>query len=83
MDDAIKPDLNRPLTRKESEVIQSYKRVFGSVDGQIVLRDLSYFCHYNATTMPFGSPIDPIALAMAEGERNVCLRILTFLQIKG
>ena len=79
---AIDPHPSRPLTERESEVVQSYKRLFRSVDGNVVLKDLMAFGHYNTTTVPAGSPIDLAAMAFAEGERNAVLRILTFLQIK-
>ena len=71
------------LTERELAVIQSYKRVFGTPDGQIVLRDMMGAHHYESSTLrAAGNPIDPLMLAVAEGERNVVLRILTFLNTK-
>lgn len=75
--------MTKELTEKDRAVIQSYKRVFGTVDGQIVTRDLMAAHHYNSSTLAAaGNPIDPLMLAVAEGERNVILRILTMLSIK-
>ena len=71
------------LTEKEASVVQSYKRVFRTVDGQVVMRDMMAAHHFESSTLRgAGNPIDPMALAVAEGERNVILRILTFLNIK-
>ena len=71
------------LTEKESAVLQSYKRVFGTPDGQVVMRDMMAAHHFESSTLrAAGNPIDPLMLAVAEGERNVVLRIITFLNTK-
>lgn len=54
-----------------------YARAFKTPSGRRVLRDLMYRFHIaraNRTT-------DPLALAMAEGERSVVLHIFTFLRM--
>ena len=71
------------LTEKEQTILQSYKRVFGTPDGQVVMRDMMAAHHFESSTLrAAGNPIDPLMLAVAEGERNVVLRILTFLNTK-
>lgn len=50
-------------------------------DGEDVYKDLAQFCHFFRTTAkqsPAGN-MDPIASAMAEGRREVFLRILAQL----
>lgn len=68
----------------------SYRRVFQdangnlSPDGEIVLADLRRFCRATSTTVmvsPISKQIDPIAMAMAEGRREVWLRIMAHLHI--
>lgn len=69
---------------------QSYRRVFQdasgniSPDAEIVLADLRRFCRATSTTVtvsPISKTIDPIAMAMAEGRREVWLRIMAHLHI--
>lgn len=68
----------------------SYRRIFQdasgalSPDGEIVLADLRRFCRATSTTVmvsPISKQIDPIAMAMAEGRREVWLRIMAHLHI--
>jgi hypothetical protein len=67
----------------------AYRRLFLgedglSADGQIVLTDLSKFCRAVSSTAvisPVSRSVDPIAMAMAEGRREVWLRIMAHLHI--
>lgn len=68
----------------------SYRRIFQdasgniSPDAEIVLADLRRFCRATSTTVtvsPISKSIDPIAMAMAEGRREVWLRIMAHLHI--
>lgn len=77
--------VQRILNRKTA-----YRRVFFDADGnissnaEIVLADLRKFCRANSTTVmvsPISKQIDPIAMAMAEGRREVWLRIMAHLLI--
>ena len=68
----------------------AYRRLFLADDGlnadaQIVLADLAKFCRANASTAvvsPISRSVDPIATAMAEGRREVWLRISAHLHIE-
>ena len=77
--------VQRILNRKAS-----YRRTFmdasGNIsrDGEIVLADLRKFCRANTTTVivsPISKSIDPVAMAMAEGRREVWLRLMAHLHI--
>ena len=53
-------------------------------DGQIVLADLAKFCKATSSTAvvsPISQRVDPIASALAEGRREVWLRIMAHLHI--
>lgn len=52
-----------------------FKAVFSGDRGERVLREILGWTHiYKAAAR--GSPIDPMAMSFAEGERNVGLRLL-------
>jgi hypothetical protein len=54
-------------------------------DGEIVLADLKKFCRATASTVvvsPVSRSVDPIATAMAEGRREVWLRIMAHLHLE-
>lgn len=77
--------VQRILNRKHA-----YRRVFMDADGnisrnaEIVLADLKKFCRATSTTVmvsPVSKSIDPLAMAMAEGRREVWLRIMAHLHI--
>jgi hypothetical protein len=77
--------VQRMLNRKAS-----YRRTFmdanGNIgrDAEIVLADLRRFCRATSTTVmvsPISKTIDPIAMAMAEGRREVWLRLMAHLYI--
>ena len=77
--------VQRVLTRK-----RAYRNVFMDTEGRItasgevVLADLRKFCRANSTTVmvsPISKSIDPIAMAMAEGRREVWLRLMAHLHI--
>lgn len=67
----------------------AYRRMFLgenglNADGQIVLADLAKFCRANSSTAivsPVSRSVDPIAMAMAEGRREVWLRLMAHLHI--
>jgi hypothetical protein len=67
----------------------AYRRLFlegdgMSADGQIVLADLAKFCRATSSTAmvsPVSQRLDPMAMAMAEGRREVWLRIMAHLHI--
>lgn len=55
-----------------------------TADGARALRDLSTFCYGNKTTVkvsPKSGSIDPLAMAIAEGRREVFLHILSMLNL--
>jgi hypothetical protein len=68
----------------------AYRRMFMgengqlNADGQAVLADLAKFCRATASTAvvnPISRSVDPLATAMAEGRREVWLRIMAHLHI--
>lgn len=68
----------------------AYRRLFLgedglNADGQIVLADLAKFCKATSSTAvvsPISQRVDPIASALAEGRREVWLRIVGHLHIE-
>lgn len=69
----------------------AYRRMFLgengqlNADGQAVLADLAKFCKANQSTAvvsPISRTVDPIASALAEGRREVWLRIMAHLHIE-
>ena len=78
-------DLLAKLRRRK----YAYRRLFLgedglNADGQVVLADLAKFCRANSSTAivsPVSRSVDPIAMAMAEGRREVWLRIAAHLHI--
>jgi hypothetical protein len=67
----------------------AYKEVFGQHTDKwtqaqsVVMRDLADYCNaYRTTSLrPSEGPIDPIASAIAEGRRQVYLRIVAMSQL--
>lgn len=68
----------------------AYKRTFMADDGKpdadaaIVLADLKRFCYAERTTAkisPTTQAMDPLAMAFAEGRREVFLRLQGFLNL--
>lgn len=77
--------IDRILRRK-----LAYRRLFfdasGNInrDAEIVLADLRRFCRAHASTAiisPVSKAVDPIAMAMAEGRREVWLRLMAHLHV--
>jgi hypothetical protein len=69
---------------------QAYRRVFIGADGkvgrdaEIVLADLRRFCRANSSTVvisPISKTIDPYAMALAEGRREVWNRLMSQLYL--
>ena len=63
--------------KERRETIKSYKRLFDTVDGQAVIRDLMKSCHVYTTTLDR----DPLQMAYNEGARSIILRILNTINI--
>ena len=81
----LRAALDRILRRKSA-----YRRSFLNADGnlhrdsELVLADLRRFCRATASTAlvsPVTKAVDPIAMAMAEGRREVWLRIMAHLHV--
>lgn len=78
-------DLLAKLRRRK----YAYRRMFLgenglNADGEVVLADLAKFCRANNSTAivsPVSRSVDPIAMAMAEGRREVWLRIMAHLHV--
>ena len=61
---------------------RAYKAIFANEAGSIVLDDLKQAHYVNGPLVQTAGPIDPYRVAMAEGERNVILRIMAILETK-
>jgi hypothetical protein len=68
----------------------AYRRMFLgengelTADGEAVLADLAKFCKATSSTAvvsPISQKVDPVASALAEGRREVWLRIMAHLHI--
>lgn len=68
----------------------AFKACFCNEDGEIsrdgarVLRDLAEFCHSSRSTLkvsPTTRQVDPLAMAAAEGRRDVFRRIVAFIDL--
>jgi hypothetical protein len=55
---------------------ESYRRIFDTPDGEIVLRHICRHAHVFGTTFVKG---DPYETALREGERRLALSILRFI----
>jgi len=79
----------RDLLAKLRRRRYAYRRLFLgeeglTADGQVVLADLAKFCRANSSTAivsPVSRSVDPLAMAMAEGRREVWLRLIAHLHI--
>lgn len=71
--------MRKPISQEKKILSQyeSYKAVFGSVDGKKVLYDM-FRAHNVMSTTYCGN--DPIGMAMREGERQVVIRILQIIK---
>ncbi len=77
--------ISRILNRK-----RAYRRLFldedgkPNVDAEVVLADLKKFCRAMSSTAmvsPISKTVDPMAMAMAEGRREVWNRLMAHLHI--
>lgn len=64
------------------DIIKAYKSIFETPNGEKVLENLQEAHYINGPLVNTTGAIDPLKLAMAEGERNVVLRIMTILNQK-
>lgn len=58
------------------ERYHDFRKVFGTPEGQRVMREVLSWCHMFKPSV-IGNPIDPYAVTMKEGERNIGLRLLS------
>jgi len=66
------------VAHKRATIIQDYKRVFGSVSGKRVLKDLMQI--HNFYSSSFSQDSDTLT-AFNEGKRDVILRILHHIKV--
>lgn len=62
------------------DLLATYRAVFSTDDGKIVLADLQKRFHLSATTFERG---DPHFSAFLEGQRSVVLTILSMMEERG
>ena len=70
---------NENSKKKIKELINSYKSIFKSDDGKMVMDDLEKRCFYNVTTFSKG---DTNETAFYEGQRTVLLFIKSMINHK-
>ena len=67
--------------RSPIERYQDFRKVFGTVEGKRVLREiLSWGGMIRAPIL--GKPIDPYAMAVAFGERNMALKLMAAVYVE-
>jgi len=76
--------INMPLhggaTYTRMDRYRDFRQVFGSEPGRRVLYELLAWCHMVKTSVPPGPNIDPYRTHVAEGERNIGIKLLGVLQ---
>lgn len=66
--------------KSQAKQVMDYRRTFEAGPGRAVLLDMMQ--EHGVTTSPFAkSKLDPLELAFHEGQRNVVLRILKFVNL--
>ena len=67
---------------RQERLLHLYKSVFDSPEGAEVLEDMkrAHFFYASTVKQSPNGPLDHMAMALAEGERNVILRILSILE---
>ena len=69
---------------KQVRLLHMYQSSFASPAGRDVLEDMKRAHNFYSPTVRanFSGQVDPLAMAIAEGERNVILRIIAILESK-
>jgi hypothetical protein len=71
-----------PVTIEETEAVsRAFRLCFGSPAGRDVIDNLMVFCHFRTPLQASGSVLDPNALLVAEGKRQVFLHILKAMKL--
>lgn len=70
-------------TLPRADLVQAYSQALGGPAGEAVLGDLVIFCCAQETTAKPGpdGKIDPIAMAVAEGRRQVLMHVTAGLNM--
>ena len=66
------------FSKKKVSLVNDYKNIFSTPHGNRVLMDLCHHHHIFSSTFKGEKPLE---LAFSEGEREVVLRILSFLNM--
>jgi len=72
-------DQNKEMEKKLAQLKDDYKIVFGSEEGQRVLKDICIRCHESSTTF---SKDNSHETAFLEGQRSISLFIKAMFQSK-
>lgn len=67
--------------KERERIIGAYGRLFGTIDGQIVLKDMETFCGQNRSSVCEELP-NEFQTMFAEGKRRVFLRIIGFMELE-
>lgn len=68
-------DLPHDKNYSSTDKYHDFRKVFGSIEGQRVFRELLSWGHMFQSTV-YGSPIDPYALAVRGAEQNYAIKLL-------
>lgn len=74
--------LSKPENYTQQDRYRDFRKVFfGTEEGKRVLHELLSWGHMFKPS-PSTSPVDPYAMAIREGERNIALRLLTTVSVE-
>ena len=69
------------MSQADQILVQSYRLCFSSPAGREVLKDLMAFCHFRRPLALRDAPVDANDVLLAEGSRQVFLRIITIMSL--
>lgn len=68
-------------SKEREKIYGAYGRLFRTVDGQTVLKDLEMFCGQNRSSVCEDAP-NSMQTMFAEGKRRIYLRIIGFMELE-
>jgi len=71
------------MSETDAALVRSYRLCFGSPAGREVLKDLMQFCHFRRPLALRDVPVDANDVLLAEGARQVFLRVITIMSLSG
>jgi hypothetical protein len=68
------------MSQADQALVRAYRLCFSSPAGREVLKDLMQFCHFRVP-LAVRDPVDPNDVLLAEGARQVFLRVITIMTL--